>query len=273
VRAAGQHARLRRVMRVLGRSNRSVTRLTTVLVGVLGLVFGLVSCGRAHMAAPSADFGYVFDQPRPVPATPLVDQYGRATTLRSFHGKFIVLAQFLTLCQEECPLTTGVFQQLQRSVQAAGLGREVVFVEVTVDPGRDTPARLRAYQQRFGADWQLLTGTLGNITKFWRHFGVYFQKVPEGRPPGTDWWTGKKLTYDIDHTNGFVLVDRSGNERFITQDMPDLHGQLPARLRSLLDAKGLGYLRHGVPGQSYTVQQALGALSWLVGRRVPLAGG
>ena len=61
-------------------------------------------------------------------------------SLASFRGKYVMLAPFLTLCQEECPLTTGVFQELQASVDKAGLGDMVAFVEVTVDPGRDTPA-------------------------------------------------------------------------------------------------------------------------------------
>ena len=65
-------------------------------------------------------------------------------------GRYVVLAPFLTLCQEECPLTTGVYQELQASVDKAGLGHKVAFVEVNVDPERDTPARLRAYEQRFG---------------------------------------------------------------------------------------------------------------------------
>ena len=93
-----------------------------------------------------------------------------------------MLSSFLTLCQEECPLTTGIFQQLQASVRTAGLAGKVAFVEVTVDPGRDTPARLRAYRTRFGVDWTLLTGTASRIRAFWKPLGVYYQNVPEGHP-------------------------------------------------------------------------------------------
>ena len=116
-----------------------------------------------------------------------------------------MLAPFLTLCQEECPLTTGIFQELQTSVKAAGLTGKVAFVEVTVDPGRDTPARLRAYEERFGVNWTLLTGSAAAISAFWRPLGVYYQKVPEGHPAELDWLTGKPLTYDVDHSDGFFL--------------------------------------------------------------------
>jgi len=59
----------------------------------------------------------------------------------------VVLAPFLSLCQDECPLVTGAFLALQRDVRAAGLGGRVAFVEATVDPGRDTTARLAAYER------------------------------------------------------------------------------------------------------------------------------
>jgi protein SCO1/2 len=88
-------------------------------------------------------------------------------TLQSFRGKYVVLAQFLTLCQDECPITTGAFQTLQQSAQRAGLGDQVAFVEVTVDPERDIPARLRAYQTEFGADWTLMTGTPSHVPDRW----------------------------------------------------------------------------------------------------------
>ena len=50
-----------------------------------------------------------------------------------------MLADFLTLCQETCPLTTGNLLVMDRAVIAAGLGHRVRFAELTVDPGRDTP--------------------------------------------------------------------------------------------------------------------------------------
>jgi protein SCO1/2 len=203
-----------------------------------------------------------------MPSTVLVNQDGQPMSLRSFRGKYVVLSSFLTLCQEECPLTTGIFQQLQASVRSAGLGDKVAFVEVTVDPGRDTPARLRAYEATFGVNWTLLTGSPAAIAAFWKPLGVYYDKVPEGKPPQIDWWTGKPLTYDVDHSDGFFLVDRSGDERFITQDIPYLHGQLPARLRRLLDSQGIKYLDDGDPGQDYTLPQAAGALSWLLGHKI-----
>jgi cytochrome oxidase Cu insertion factor (SCO1/SenC/PrrC family) len=233
------------------------------------LMLGLGACG-GKPAPPSANFGTVLPTPRQMPATPLFNQGGQHMSLASFKGRYVMLAPFLTLCQEECPLTTGVYQELQTSVDKAGLGDRVAFVEVTVDPERDTPARLSAYERRFGVDWTLLTGTNANIRAFWKQLGVWYQKVPEEKPAQIDWWTGKPLTYDVDHDDGFILINPSGQERFITLDIPDLHGELAAGLRSLLDSQGLQYLDHGSPGNDYTIPQALEALSWLMGRPVPL---
>ncbi len=251
----------------VGQATLRKARIAAVFAAVL--TFGLSGCG-SDPQAPSANFGTVFAKPRHVPTTTLVNQDDQKMSLASFRGKYLVLAPFLTLCQEECPLTSGVFQVLQSSVKRAGLADKVAFVEVTVDPGRDTPARLQAYERRFGVDWTLLTGTAAQVKPFWDAFGVWYQKVPEGKPAEIDWWTGKPLTYDVDHDDGFILINPSGNERFITLDIPDLHGKLAAQLRSLLDSQGIQYLDHGAPGQDYSIPQALSALSWLVGRRIPL---
>lgn len=240
------------------------------LVGISVLLTGLVSgCGDPRPSPPQG-LGYPLPPGHKVPSTQLVNQNGQAVTLQDFRGKYVVLAQFLALCQDECPITTGAFQIMQRSAQKAGLGDKVAFIEATVDPDRDTVARLRAYQERFGANWTLLTGTDSNVAALWKYFGVFYQKTTEDDPGATDWWTGQHLTYDMLHTNGFILIDPDGNERFITTELPYLHGQLPANLRSLLDDLGIQHLNNGIPGNSYTVPQALSALSWLVGRNIPL---
>ncbi len=231
------------------------------------------ACGGPSSASPSAppqSFGIVQD--RPVPDVPLVDQSGRPTSLAAFRGKDVVLANFLSLCQDECPMITGAFIAMQRDVQAAGLGNSVAFVEVSVDPGRDTPARLAAYSQQFGATWPLLTGTPTDLSKLWSFFGVSYQQVPEDQPPKLDWWTHQPLTYDVTHTDGFILLDAKGNERFITVSPPDLHGQLGSSLKGLLNDGGVRNLEHQ-QSPSWTEPQALAALGWLVGRTIPQASG
>jgi cytochrome oxidase Cu insertion factor (SCO1/SenC/PrrC family) len=201
----------------------------------------------------------------------LINQHGHAVALAGLHGKVVVLAPFLSLCQDECPLVTGAFITLQRDLRAAGLSNRVVFVEATVDPGRDTVARLAAYQKEFGADWDLWTGTPSSIAAFWRPFGVDYKIVPEEQPAKTDWWTGQPLTYDVDHTDGYILIDQSGHERFVNASAPDEKGVLNSKLRGLLDDGGVRDLQNP-QGPSWTTADALDAIGWLLGTNVPAPG-
>jgi protein SCO1/2 len=229
----------------------------------------LVACGSSgDPPAPPSSQGIVQD--RAIPDIALISSSGRPTSLAAYRGKDIVLAPFLSLCQDECPLVTGAFIALQRDVAAAGLASKVVFMEITVDPRRDTPTRLTAYAKEFGADWPLLTGTPANLAALWRYLGVSVQIVPEEQPPKIDWYTGTPLTYDVNHTDGYFLIDASGHERFSDSNAPNLHGRLDTALTGLLDDGGIKDLDHQA-NPSWTLTDALNSISWLVGRTI--AGG
>ena len=73
---------------------------------------------------------------------------------------------------------------------------------------------------------------------------------------------------DVDHTDGFILLDAQGHERFIDANAPNLHGKLRADLKKLLNAEGLKNLSNP-KGITWTLQDALAALSWMVGRNIP----
>jgi cytochrome oxidase Cu insertion factor (SCO1/SenC/PrrC family) len=247
----------------------STTRRVLTVLSALTLGALLAACGSAAPAAPPADQGQVLD--RPTPQVPLVNQLGQPVSLAALRGKVIVLAPFLSLCQDECPLVTGAFISLQRDLRAAGQANKVVFVEATVDPGRDTVARLAAYQKEFGADWQLWTGTAANVAAFWRPFGVSYQIVPEGQPAKIDWYTGTPLTYDVDHTDGYFLIGADGRERFVDANAPNLGGKLNPKLSQLLDDGGLHDLQH--PQQpNWTIADALASISWILGTTISSSG-
>jgi protein SCO1/2 len=212
----------------------------------------------------------VLNQPTPQHVA-LVDQHDRAVSLAALRGKVVVLAPFLSLCQDECPVVTGAFIALQRDLRSAGLSNRVVFVEATVDPGRDSVARLAAYQRMFGADWDLWTGTAADAAAFWKPFGVEYQITPEAQPPKTDWFTGTALTYDVAHTDGYILIDPHGRERFVDAAAPNLKGRLDPKLRALLDDGGVRNLEHP-QGPAWTTADALASIGWLLGVHLPASG-
>ncbi len=125
-------------------------RFAAVVGALLASTVVLVGCGanRSTPAVPSAYLGTALNKPVPaeIAKLPLTDEGGRTTSLAALQGQIVVLADFLTLCQETCPLTTGNLLDMDRAVTESGLAGRVRFVELTVDPGRDTPARLAAYR-------------------------------------------------------------------------------------------------------------------------------
>jgi protein SCO1/2 len=232
----------------------------------------LAGCGSDPVPGPpSASQGII--QNRAVPSIPLVDQRNVPTTLASFRGKTVVLAPMLSLCQEVCPLTTQNLSLIQQAVDQAGLATQVAIVEYSVDPERDTPARLSAYAKLAGATWTFLTGDPANVTAMNSFFYVLAQKVAEGSPPQLDWWTHQPLTYDVDHSDGFFIIDPSGHERFATAATPNVTShKLPAALNGMLDTQGQQNLNDPmINGQTWTVPEALADLGWIVHRTIPAA--
>lgn len=198
----------------------------------------------------------------------LLDGSGKATDLAAFHGRVVVLANFMTSCQEECPITTGALLDVERALSAAHLANRVSILEVSVDPWRDDPGRLRAYAKKFGVPWTMLTGSVANLGKFWSWFGSYAERVKEGTPPGTDWQTGKPYTFDIVHSDEVFVLGPSGNERALAEGNADIGGKLPSALAGLLSAQGRTDLTH--PGlASWTPTELLAQLGSVLGRSIP----
>ena len=243
-----------------------VCLLAVVAVGVLARLQANPSVASGRTPAPLA-IGTELQKPRQVPDIPLTDARGRQVSLKTWHGKWIVLAPSMTLCQEVCPMTTGALIQLTDQIKRAGLSKQVVVVEATVDPWRDSPARLRAYRKLTGVNFQMVTGTTSEIHRLWKFFGVSYRRVPEGHPADIDWWTHQPETFDVDHTDALFFVSPSGQERIVDEGMPNVEGHLSPALRKLLDASGRHNLAH--PQLPWTAGQALDDVKFLMGRTIP----
>ncbi|HSD59241.1 MAG TPA: SCO family protein [Burkholderiales bacterium] len=108
--------------------------------------------------------------------TTLVNQDGKKIKLKSevFGNRLVVMDFAYTSCTTVCPVLTAVLVKVQ-----AGLGdkagKDVQLVTMTVDPARDTPARLKEYAGKHGAKagWIWLTGPVAVVNEVLRGFDAY----------------------------------------------------------------------------------------------------
>jgi protein SCO1/2 len=253
---------------------RLISAIGAVLVLLLLVVLALLArldikrptAAIAEVPAPLA-IGTELQRPRPVPALTLTDQQGKPFSLSAWRGKWVVLAPSMTLCHEVCPMTTATLMELTNDVRLAGLSKQVVVAEATVDPWRDNPARLQAYEKLTGANFQMLTGTQSEIKRLWKFFGVYYARVPQGKPADVDWLTHKPEKFDVAHTDAVFFIDPAGQERIIDEGMARIEGTLSPALHNLLSDQGRQNLTH--PQLPWTASESLDDLYFLMNRNVP----
>jgi protein SCO1/2 len=152
-----------------------------------------------------------------LPAFTLTDQRGQPFGTRDVAGKVWVANFMFTTCQQACPLLSERMAEVGR--RARHLGPDFHLVSISVDPERDTPAKLAEYGARYSANpiaWSFLTGPVEAIQAAvvdGFKVGAGKERVP-GADGGPDFW-------EIFHGENLVLVDRQLRIRGYFPATPD----------------------------------------------------
>ncbi|MDT8893486.1 SCO family protein [Halomonas sp. I1] len=160
---------------------------------------------------------------------------GGPISLPSTHGEFslsqldedqlAVIFFGYTWCPDVCPMSLAVVRQVRQQLPARHRDR-VVPVMISVDPERDTLARLETYLASFGDDFIGATGSAEQLEDIAERYGVVWRKVeaPES-----------SMDYTVDHTASLYLVDPHGeiHQRVLHSPTP---GPLEAALNETLGA-------------------------------------
>jgi protein SCO1/2 len=119
-----------------------------------------------------------------LPDVTLRDQDNRERRLKAdVIGDRIVVMDFVyTSCTTVCPVVSAIMGEVQGRL-GERVGRDVALVSMTVDPVRDTPARLRDYARTHGAGagWSWLTGSTTAVNETLKGLGTWtpdFQDHP-----------------------------------------------------------------------------------------------
>jgi cytochrome oxidase Cu insertion factor (SCO1/SenC/PrrC family) len=128
----------------------------------------------------------------------LTDQTGHRRTDADFRGKLVVLYFGYTYCPDVCPTELQSISLALDKLGAAAEAAQPLFI--TVDPERDTPARLADFVSSFHPRLIGLTGSLAEIRKTAIAYKTFFAKHSIATPGN----------YSVDHTGFIYLVSKDG---------------------------------------------------------------
>jgi protein SCO1/2 len=126
---------------------------------------------------------------------------GSDVTLARYRGKVVLLTFGFTNCAAVCPTTLATLAQARGSLGKAAASVQVVYV--TVDPERDSAARMREYLAAFDPGFIGATGAPDTLAAARQKYGV--TAVREGK--GKD--------YAFAHTSSIFMIDPAGRLRAV----------------------------------------------------------
>jgi len=181
---------------------RPVRLVISVVIGV-ALAALIAYAQTRNMAAPASvagtRIGNNFEG--------MLDQNGNPVTERTFAGKYQLVFFGFTNCPSICPAELLRMKTVLTALSPAERAKTAP-VFVTVDPARDTPARLKEYMAMFDPSFTALSGTEDVTKKTIRDWKIYAAKVPD-----------EQGGYMMDHSA--FLYFRGPDQRLI--DLYDAH--------------------------------------------------
>lgn len=131
-----------------------------------------------------------------LPAFTFVNQDSAVVTEQTVNGKIFVTDFFFTSCPSICPKMK---KEMLRVYDKYKDNNEVAILSFSIDPTRDTVAKLKNYTQKLGIEnsskWSLLTGNKDSIYATAKHFLISAAEDPNA--PGGHV-----------HSGNFILVDK-----------------------------------------------------------------
>ena len=199
---------------------------------VLSLVVVLAGIGLAVLAVrppPKSTPAPVLPVPEPDAAVrpfQLTSHSGKPFTEQDLQGKVALLYFGYTFCPDVCPTELGYLAKIMRALGPDA--DQVIPVFITVDPARDTLAKMAEYVPLFDKRLIGLTGTQEQIDALAKAYGVFHQR--------TNVVTKEPGYYLIDHSSSIFLLDPQGH----LVDTLDSDSAIPSavgRVMRLLPAK------------------------------------
>jgi protein SCO1/2 len=166
--------------------------LSALIIGGIALVDYLIQLGGSEGTVPpgtEAQIGGVFS---------LVNQFNEPVSNESYSDRYKLIFFGFTNCPDVCPTTLS--RMTQALNQLGPLNDKLYPLFITVDPERDTPARLKEYAKAFDPRIIYLTGSPDEIARVLKAWKASRAKIATEKGEATD------EDYSMSHSSVLYLM-------------------------------------------------------------------
>lgn len=182
-----------------------VTLALAFVLGLTGLMAGIFVFQQLQNAKHlhlSEFHGAYLEKPRTIKQFSIKGINNKPFNNESLQGKWTFVFFGFTRCGSVCPTTMAELAKMQRIIEKKKLTLPQV-VMVTIDPERDSLARLKNYVQAFHPDFLGARGKESRIEALTAELGIAYAKI--AKPSETD-----SDNYDVQHSGAIMLFNPQG---------------------------------------------------------------
>jgi protein SCO1/2 len=170
----------------------------TLLIAAIASAITARHDAQSHTIQPAPINGFELPEPKALQASSLRTHARVPFSSRDLGGRWSFVFFGFTHCPDVCPTTLAELRRVRAAIGAARDTAPNRVLFVTIDPARDTDARLAEYIARFGPGVTALNGSANAIKTFADQFRVKYEIAGNG--------TATKGSYLFDHTASVSLV-------------------------------------------------------------------
>jgi len=178
--------------------------LAVALAAGLGLLLAQKVFGPDKAGNHDSSSIIFYGTPRTLPDFDLAQSDGTRLIPGELRGHWTLVFLGFTSCPDICPTTLTELAGAQKQWESLPDSLRPRVVLVSVDPERDTPARLGEYAHAFHKDTLAATADIPSLERFATALGMVFQKAP-----GKHFDTNPD-DYSMDHSASIAVLDPEG---------------------------------------------------------------
>ncbi|MGW8246549.1 MAG: SCO family protein [Acidiferrobacterales bacterium] len=194
-----------------------------------GLWFGIGSRNKAAIPIVQDTVITVLPKAKTLKPFGLQTATGHPFTLENLKGKYSLLFFGYTSCPDVCPTTMFQLQQLYLLLGKENLQKQYQVVFVSIDPRRDTPARLEKYVTAFDKHFIGATGQKDQISNLAKQLGASYDVEDDG----------KSSDYSVSHTDVIFIIDPDAQYAAVLTS-PHQASRIESRLALLMQVEQQG---------------------------------